>query len=144
MTDTYKIGGFGTDTISGRTSIHLASPIVGTVTSGTGYTFEYDAADYVVTAGKSFYPTEFDLYCNVAGDNQPVMITIVYADNSALTTNRVDIGSFATGFYGTVMMYANIPIGGIPSVPAGKYVGLWNYYGSATGGKQCFLKGYEE
>jgi len=140
MSDAWQLGKMGTDTLTGR-SPRVMPTIRATLDTGVGMNFKHAGANYVVTAGKTFYLTGVQINANDYY-TATSYYEIRYADNAALTTNPVTmigLPSPAAAWQSPVL-----PIVGV-SAPAGKYVGIFNNSGvnqaNCTGGVTAY--GYE-
>ena len=119
MAETWVMGGYKTDTLTGK--VQKIGSCTGTTLSNSGQVFSVLGASYQVTAGKTFYITGIIW---LKGDVAVNLAHIRYADNAALTTNPVAIGINApTMAYTTPIPM--ISIAGL-SAPAGKYVGIFD------------------
>lgn len=136
MTEAYKIGAMGTDTLTGK-SIKYGSAVINNTTGGEPFTVS--GSNYVVTSSKTFYGTGFYLLVLTP---QNKALEIRYADNSALTTNAVTlltIGSTSSGKISTSASDGWIPCN--ISAPADKYVGIYTASASVYAG--VWIAGYE-
>lgn len=141
MTEVYKIGGMGTDTLTGRTFKMLGA--CSTALNNAKTPFYCSSSQYQVTSGKTFYITGI-LPCYSSATT--CIANVVYADDASFTTNVVDTG---IGWWGARSNGATPTNGGYfistsrASIPAGKYVGLYQSY-AASSSAQAILYGYEE
>lgn len=139
MTIVYRIGNVGRDSVAGETTFVLQK--TGTIAAGGVANLINVTSNYRVTAGKTFYPARFIVIFSAAIATSVVPITMIYADDSALTTNIVSLANFPTGGF-TVGTYV-FDIYGVPSVPATKYIGLQNNSASSIASTRYILEGFE-
>lgn len=137
MTDAHKVCGVGTDTISGKTYKSLY--ITETLNNAKAAFKDQTGASYVVTTGKTFYMSAFQ---PVSVSNSAAVVNIVYADDSAFTTNLVYCDICWMGSVGESTLAMPVSIFPI-TIPAGKYVGLYQSYASGIAVRFA-LFGHEE
>jgi hypothetical protein len=138
MTETWTMGGYRTDTLTGK--VAKIGNANGAPLNNSGVCFQVAGANYQVTAGKTFYMTGYLLLAQTVN----CALDIRYADNAALTTNPVILITLrgATLPVVTVGMYdIPVPIFGV-SAPAGKYVGIFSVT-AADSYPWVWMYGYE-
>ena len=120
MAEKWQLAGYHTDVITGKRAI--VAGLYATL-NNSGACFKVLFADYVVTAGKTFYVTGVHI---IVLSDATTNISLRYADNAALTTNPVSM-DFNTPKVAAVAAgrYALWPLFG-KTAPAGKYVGMFN------------------
>lgn len=119
MSEAYQIGGCRTDTLTGKVAIIMQAYGVGL--NAAGVCFQRAAANYQVTAGKTFYVTGIRA---ITQSNSASDVVIRYADNAALTTTPVDLGYHLPT--ATAITVGQFPLFAFfTSVPAGKFVGIF-------------------
>lgn len=118
----YAIGAAGLDTLTG-VKVIAAYTVMGTALAGAIQgVFQYAGANYAVTAGKTLYIT--GIWYKIAGSpGANSYLEVRYADNAALTTNPVTLANLPNHDV-TYTTATYIPF--CTSVPAQKYVGVWN------------------
>ena len=139
MTDAYKLGAQATDTLTGRNVKVVSAYFASGPASSTAYPFQFGAANYQVTAGKTFYITGIFLYQSAIFGNS-TYLQLVYATAANLTTGQVVLATLPQ-LVGSAPVV--IPVCGL-SVPASDYVGVINAV--AASGGQAFsigVIGYE-
>jgi hypothetical protein len=122
MTDAFSIGMMGTDVLTGRTPIALAT-IPANLAAGAGVCFRRAGADYQVPANTTLYITGYLMTSTAV--SSLTNFEIRYADDAALTTNPVTIVPAllcppATGYVSPVISVGRV------FAPTGHYVGTWN------------------
>jgi len=141
MADAFKIGGMGTDVLTGRT-IRILATLQGALLAGGKANFQLAGANYQVPGGVSYYITAFHLVTGAIA-NGAGYIEIRYADDAALTTNPVTI---INGIAMPIAQLTTTPVYpcGQVQAPTGKYVGIWNPSGATTSNSvQAVVWGYE-
>jgi hypothetical protein len=136
MAEKWQLGGYSTNTIVGKAL--KAGSMYATI-NAAGACFQIANANYQVTAGKTYYICGMYIVSNNTAAHTGLLR---YADDAALTTNPVDLAfqvprctvAFTPG------QMPLIPIFG--TVPAGKYVGIYNAAAVAWV-FSAFLFGYE-
>jgi len=140
MTDAWKIGHTGTDTLTGRTVLIMATDPLDIAAGGHQH-FRYLGADYQVPGATTYYITGYQVATAGAGRGY---LEIRYADDAALTTNVVVL----VAGIGTAVLPAGAsviyPCGRLP-VPTGHYLGIWNPTGLTINTvAQVTVMGYEQ
>lgn len=135
MTDAYKFGAIGTDTLTGKT---VKFGMVNIFNSTGAVCFQVGGADYAVAADKTFYLGGFLL----EGLTVNKTIELRYANNAALTTNPVTIFTISASVGSTLgpgCMKKLLPM--YATVPSSKYFGIYTAStGVYTG---VYMIGYE-
>lgn len=124
VTKVYKIGNMGIDDLTGLSIISVVTPLA-VLASAAVNNFKNGGSNYQVTAGKTLTITGI----NVAEDSKwqtNTYLTLIYADDAALTTNVVNICTIPPG---GVAGNRSVPIAGY-TVPAAKYLGIANLSGA--------------
>jgi len=137
MTKVYNLGhAVGTDSMTGKV-LKILGAQGSALAAGGVVNLTLGSTSYRVTAGKTFYPLYFFTYASaVVGGAR---ISLIYADNSALTTNAVYIstqGAVPANMSPIVSLVGT-------SIPASKYIGIQNDGASNANNIYFGLVGYE-
>jgi hypothetical protein len=122
MTDAFSIGMMGTDVLTGRTPIAIAT-IPANLAAATGVCFQRNGANYQVAAGTTLYITGYFMSCAVNASSL-TNYEIRYADDAVLTTNPVTI--VPALLCPPMVMVSPVIATGRVAAPTGHYVGIYN------------------